>query len=136
MEHLNSKTVELTGVTQEDIEHAESLESVLAKFHDFVSNSFVLKNKSYCIITFGHWELGYQLGIEATQKKINLDNCFTHFLDIRGEFLKSHKGYSGTISKIDDLLDALKLKRRTDVISTMKKSEVDCTNIVRVVHRM
>ena len=36
MEHLNSKTVETTGVTEEDIEQAESLESVLTKFNNFV----------------------------------------------------------------------------------------------------
>lgn len=125
MEHLNSKTVELTGVTQEDIDRAEPLERVLTKFSDFVSNSFVLKNKSYCIITFGHWELAYQLLIEASQKKINLDNCFSTFFDVRDEFHKKYPNHTEPINKIDQLLDAMRLKRRFDVIKTSKVSEID-----------
>lgn len=125
MEHLNSKTVELTGVTQEDIDRAEPLERVLTKFSDFVSNSFLLKNKSYCIITFGHWELAYQLLIEASQKKINLDNCFTTFFDVRSEFRKKYPNHTESINKIDQLLDAMRLKRRFDVIKTSKVSEIN-----------
>lgn len=134
MEHLNSRTVELTGVTQEDIEHAESLESVLTKFNNFVFNSFVLKNKSYCIITFGHWELAYQLYIEMSQKKINfskidlstsadLGHHFYFVFDLRKEFLKDFPSHVGSIHKIDQLLDALKLKRNVDAIKTTKVSQ-------------
>lgn len=137
MEHLNSRTIELTGITQKEIENAESLESVLDKFQEYVSNSFVVKNKSYCIITFGHWEVGYQVGIEALQKKINNKYwCFTSFFNVVEEFKKGHSGYSGSITKIEHLLDALKLKNRKDVITTTRVSEMNCTNIVRVVHRM
>ena len=136
MEHLNSKTLELTGVTQNDIDGAGTLESVLEKFQDFITNSFVLKNKSYCIITFGNFELGYQLGIEATRKKINLDSCFSNFFNLSVEFKKGHPNHLGPISKIEHLLDALKLKNRKDVINALKVSETNCTNIVRVVHRM
>jgi len=88
MDELNSKTTEMTGVKQDDIDGAESLESVIAKFNNYVSNTFVLKNKSYRIITFGNWELGIQLFVEAKQKRISLAEHFTTFFNVTREFRK------------------------------------------------
>lgn len=149
MEQLNVKTTELTGVKQDDIAQAQSLESVIAKFNNYVSNSFVLKNKSYRIITFGTWELGIQLHVEAIQKRISLAEHFvtyTHsalnaressmYIDVIKEFRLKYPENNTPILKIDHLLEAMKLKRRHDVIKSSKVSEILCTNIVRVVHRL
>jgi heterogeneous nuclear ribonucleoprotein F/H len=136
MEQLNPKTTEQTGVKQDDIDEAESLESVLSKFNNYVSNSFVLKNKSYRIITFGSWELGIQLYVEAKQKRISLADHFTTYFDVIQEFRSKYPTDQSPIHKIDQLLEAMKLKRRHDVIKSSKVSEILCTNIVRVVHRL
>ena len=92
--------------SQIKIKNAESLQSVLKKFHEYVTTNFILKQKNFKIITFGSWELGVQLWVEARQKSINLAEYFLSYYDIIHEYRSKYFDMSTSINNIYQLLKA------------------------------
>jgi inhibitor of KinA sporulation pathway (predicted exonuclease) len=78
---------ELTGITDETLkEHGKPLWKVIKHFDKFVEEH--LKDKKFCIIADGEWDLRCLLQRESKNKNIPLKPHYYKFFDLRKEFKK------------------------------------------------
>jgi inhibitor of KinA sporulation pathway (predicted exonuclease) len=83
---LTEFCTELTGITNDQINSGISLRECINLFNEYVQENFISKNKSFCIITDGQWDLKQLLLREATKKNIPLAPHFKRFFDLRREY--------------------------------------------------
>jgi RNA recognition motif-containing protein len=73
-----------------DVAFSPSLKDAVAKFDTYLLHSFVLNQKSFCLLTDGPWDLRQVLAIEATRKGVNLASHFRTYFDLRTEFARCY----------------------------------------------
>jgi RNA recognition motif-containing protein len=73
-----------------DVAFSPSLKDAVAKFDTYLYHSFALRQKSFCLLTDGQWELPQVLAIEATRKAVPLGSHFRTYFDLRTEFAKCY----------------------------------------------
>ncbi|KAJ3092943.1 hypothetical protein HK102_000037 [Quaeritorhiza haematococci] len=78
---LTTFCTQLTGITQDQLDNADTLKGALQRVDKFVEAHFTSQDKKFCFVTHGEWDLRYQLPREAREKNIPLPNYFTVFFD-------------------------------------------------------
>lgn len=75
-----------------DVAFAPSLEEALIQFDAYVYQSFIAPQKSFCLLTDGHWDLAHCLYVEAARKAVHLSPHFRAYFNLRSEFCKCYPG--------------------------------------------
>lgn len=91
---LSRFCTELTGITQEQVDSAETLPVVLEEFQDFLdSHGLVSKRRErsdssplFVIATDGPWDIRKFLWPECGRKHLHLRHCWNQWVDIRRSF--------------------------------------------------
>jgi 3'-5' exoribonuclease 1 len=76
--------VELTGITQADVDVAPDLASALTEFGDFVH--WACMDHSFCVVTDGTWDIKTMLLGECGRKGIIPEQYWLRYFDVRTEF--------------------------------------------------
>ncbi|KAL0485613.1 3'-5' exoribonuclease exoribonuclease [Acrasis kona] len=84
---LTDFCTKLTGITSDILkEKGKPLSSIIALFDKFIEQE--MKDKKFCIITDGEWDLKQLLLRESKNKNITLQKHYYQFFDLRKEFKK------------------------------------------------
>lgn len=75
-----------------DVAFAPSLADALLQFDTYVYQSFLAHQKSFCLLTDGHWDLTHYLYVEAARKAVFLAPHFRAYFNLRSEFCKCYPG--------------------------------------------
>lgn len=73
-----------------DVAFAPSLAEALLQFDAYVYQSFFTQQKSFCLLTDGHWDLAHCLYVEAARKAVLLAPHFRAYFNLRSEFCKCY----------------------------------------------
>lgn len=76
----------LTGITQADVDHAPTLQVVLARFEEYLQKTFVARNKSFCVVTDGEWDCKVQILGETILKQLPRPKPCMRFINIQTLF--------------------------------------------------
>lgn len=122
-----------TGLQEETIKNAQSVEHVLDEFDRFLSAKGVHPEhggKSFCLITDGPNHLRQALYPESSTKNVHLPTYFSTYYDIRKEFKKFYKAEN--IIGIKTMLDYLGLPEDQSVEYGVKQ----CQEMSVLLHRL
>ena len=97
---LTDFCTQLTGITQETVNKAKHIEDVLKDAEDFIKQTKI-DPKDICFITCGDFDFRC-LNREATYKKIQYNNIFKRYINIK-QFFNTAFGHSGRTSMVDML---------------------------------
>jgi 3'-5' exoribonuclease 1 len=96
MPTLTPFCTKLTGITQDKVDNAPSLSSVLTTFDNYLKEHFDEKKKTFALVTDGEWDLKVCLRSEAIKKRL-LQAAQPHYLnyfDIKRAFVHLYRlGY-------------------------------------------
>jgi len=85
--HLTQFCTDLTGITDETIaQYGKPLRKVIQAFDTYIQQ--YMKDKRFCIITDGEWDLKQLLIRESKNKQIPLMSHYYTFFDLRKEYRK------------------------------------------------
>lgn len=73
-----------------DVAFAPSLSDAIAQFDTYIYQSFFAAQKTFYLITDGHWDITRYLYFEAARKAVLLNAYFRVFFDLRTEFRKCY----------------------------------------------
>jgi inhibitor of KinA sporulation pathway (predicted exonuclease) len=89
---LTDFCTELTGITQDKVDSADTLEIVLEKLDKFLEECGILKSK-FCFVTCGDWDLRTCLRSEAKYKKLKYQDYLNSWINVKKVF-GSLSGYT------------------------------------------
>lgn len=119
------------GVTLEQIEEeGVSLTDVINTLNDYVYETFMRPNHSFCFVTAGNDLLTRTLPVDAREAKIKLQPHFFQYFDIHVEFNKAFP-QAGTRNVLD-MIQYLKLKE----MQAPTLCQLECKSITRVMNRL
>ena len=100
---LSEFCTELTGITQDKVECADTLDIVLQNFHKFLEESGILNSK-FSFVTCGDWDLRTCLNNEAKYKKLQYHTYLNSWINVKHVF-GSFSGYTkvGMTRMLNDL---------------------------------
>jgi hypothetical protein len=74
---ITEETISVTGITKESLEaKGLSFSEILFKFVNLIYEKVISLQRTYRFITFGDWQLNYQLPIECKQKGLTMSQIF------------------------------------------------------------
>ncbi|KAJ3033331.1 hypothetical protein HDV00_006487 [Rhizophlyctis rosea] len=97
----------LTGVSQERIDEAGSLNEAISQIDFYLQSNFTTKGKTFCFVTYGDEDLRFHLPREAREKSTSLPPYFSMYFDINQEVAKWQALQSGTHRNARSTLDQL-----------------------------
>jgi inhibitor of KinA sporulation pathway (predicted exonuclease) len=109
---------------------AESLQSVVQYFDNYVFSNFIRNNKAFCLLTDGPWDIKLCLREEARIKGVKLAAHYSKFFDLRVEFKKMYPR-APSVESLRSILDFFGLSSREH-----KTALDECQTIATVVQRM
>lgn len=118
----------LTGITQEQVNSAETIEKVYERHYQWLISNTKSKADIY-IITCGAWDLNTMLKKEVKNKKLRYYSVYKRYINIKDEFEYFYKKKAGGMVK---MLDELGLK-----LDGRHHSGIDDTkNIAKILIKM
>ncbi len=125
---LTEFCTELTGITQEQVSQAETID-VVYNNHTKWLNEHVLPNSKFIFATCGNWDLNIQLPREIKNKSLKPNNYYNTFINVKNEFEYFYKtktfGMSGMLKFLN-----IKLEGR------LHSGIDDTRNIAKIMLRM
>lgn len=107
---LSDFCIELTGITQKQVDEAEPIEIVYEQHYQWLkSNVPEDKFSQIFIVTAGAWDLKTMLPLEIKNKNLTYHQVYKRFINIKTEFESFYKvkanGMSGMLDKLGLDLD-------------------------------
>lgn len=118
----------LTGITQESIDNAETFESVLNHFVDFI-REHVVEEESFVLLTDGSWDVSKFLALQCIISKIDFPLWANDWIDLKKIYEASRKKSK---LKLVDMLHSYGLKFE----GRLHSGKDDAYNIARLVMKM
>ena len=116
---------ELTGITQNQIDCADDLKSVIEGHFKWITDVSTKSSTSVTIVTCGSWDLNKMLPMDLKNISYQPDEFYTRYVNIK-ELFKIVTGIKGTA--MTKMLDKLKL----DIEGRHHSGIDDCHNIARI----
>lgn len=74
---LTEETLSVTGIAKESLEtKGLSFSEIFFKFVNLIYEKVISLHRTYRFVTFGDWQLNYQLPIECKQKELTMSQVF------------------------------------------------------------
>ncbi|VDM83336.1 unnamed protein product [Strongylus vulgaris] len=121
--NITSFCTHLTGIIQEMVDNQPAIDEVLRQFHSWMKDEGLLNSRT-AFVTCGDWDLGIMLPSEAKNKRLEIPDYFSQWINIK----KSHCDHTGTFPKgLKDLLNAYGLQHAGRLHSGVDDVKTICT---------
>jgi hypothetical protein len=87
---LTAECEKATGIGPMALEAAQTIESAVQEFNDYLYRSFTANNKEFCLLTCGEAGLKRWLRVDAKRKGVALPAHFSSFVDLVAEYRKHY----------------------------------------------